>query len=1100
MKFIADLHIHSHYSRATSRSLVPEQLHRWGRLKGLQIVATGDITHPGWLAELKEQLLPSGQASGLFQLKPDLLKSAALQVPSACQQPVHFILSGEISSIYKKDGQVRKIHNVVFLPSFAAAEKLQSSLERIGNIRSDGRPILGLDARNLLEIILQTDPDAHLVPAHIWTPWFSLLGSQSGFDTIEQCFGDLTPHLFAVETGLSSDPPMNWRLSMLDRYNLISNSDAHSPENLAREANLFEAELSYPSLFRALKNEDPKGFWGTLEFFPEEGKYHMDGHRKCRRMMRPPETVQRDGLCPVCGRPATLGVSYRVHQLADRPEGARPPGRKSFMSLIPLPEVLAEVLQVGPSSKKVQGLYHSLLNGLGPELSILMDVPTSEIEKTAGLLTAEAIRRMRAGEIFAEPGYDGEYGIIHLFRDDERQELVHQSRLFQTGPFPAVRVADEPVKPKPSQPKAIEHADSGLDVDQQTAAGHRGAPLIIQAGPGSGKTRTLTHHLAGLIAAGEAAPGQVLAITFTNKASDEMRERLQEMLGAEICDALTISTFHGLGLKILREADPPPGRTKDFVLIDAEDHPEFSRQLKDRSREPVNRAALRRISLIKSLLHTPDSLPHELALTLTENFIRLYGQYEALLAEWNALDFDDLIAVPVRQMRLDAGLRRRWLQRYTTIAVDEFQDLNAAEYELFHLFAMAARHLCVIGDPDQAIYGFRGANREFFFQFQRDFPQARLLHLHRNYRSSQPIIEASKQMLGSERDSAGAPPAAVGSRIHIHAAPSDRAEAEFIVAEIEKLLGGTSHFSLDTGRADSAAAGVYSLADFAILIRSRLLMPPLIEALTRAGMPYRAATESNLASHPDAAFIFACLRIWGARQLFAPQLAVLLQHYSQNSTEPLPALVRLENERGPVGKKELNELLQRMPADNSVRLKNLITAIMDWPSDWTIAQLLPTIAHLLPGPASETTGRLRPWRQLAQPFGNRVEAFIDAAMLQREVDEWTIPSDRVSVLTLHAAKGLEFPVIFIAGCEDTMLPFSLGSSTVDIDEERRLFYVGMTRARERLYLSWAQMRLLHGQRHQQSVSRFLGDIPATLLQKIQPAKKGRRNQGQMKLF
>ena len=288
MEFVADLHIHSHFSRATSRDLTFEHLARWAQLKGVTVVGSGDIAHPGWLQEMRARLQPA--EDGLYRLNDDLAAAVQQTVPPSCQAPVRFLLGGEISSIYKKHGQTRKIHNVIFAPDFDAVAKIQAALEKIGNIRADGRPILGLDARDLLEIILNINPACHLIPAHIWTPWFALLGSKSGFDSVEECFGDLTPSIFALETGLSSDPPMNWRVSNLDRYTLVSNSDAHSPQKLAREATLFDTELSYPALFRALQTGDPAAFQGTVEFFPEEGKYHLDGHRKCNVCWEPAAT------------------------------------------------------------------------------------------------------------------------------------------------------------------------------------------------------------------------------------------------------------------------------------------------------------------------------------------------------------------------------------------------------------------------------------------------------------------------------------------------------------------------------------------------------------------------------------------------------------------------------------------------------------------------------------------------------------------------------------------------------------------------------------------------------------------------------------------
>ena len=345
MKLVADLHIHSHFSRATSPNLTFEHLTRWAQLKGIHVVGTGDIAHPGWLAEMREKLEPA--EDGLYRLKSDLAAAIQAQVPPACHAPVRFMLGGEISNIYKRGDRTRKVHNIVFAPSFDAVERLQSRLEKIGNIRSDGRPILGLDSRDLLEIVLDTDPACHLIPAHIWTPWFSLLGSKSGFDSVEECFADLTPHIFALETGLSSDPPMNWRVSALDRYTLVSNSDAHSPEKLAREATLFDTELSYAALFDALRSGDPATYLGTIEFFPEEGKYHFDGHRACGIVWDPPTTRVHNELCPVCGKPVTVGVMHRVEVLADRPIGGRPARTHPFHSLIPLPEVLGEVHGVG---------------------------------------------------------------------------------------------------------------------------------------------------------------------------------------------------------------------------------------------------------------------------------------------------------------------------------------------------------------------------------------------------------------------------------------------------------------------------------------------------------------------------------------------------------------------------------------------------------------------------------------------------------------------------------------------------------------------------------------------------------------------------------
>ncbi len=428
MKYYADFHIHSRFSRATSRDLNLEQLSLWARLKGLDVISTGDCIHPQWLKELKQKLEPA--EPGFFRLKKEYDTLAARQLPKACQKEMRFLLTGEISNIYKKDDKVRKVHNVIFLPGFDVADIVQKKLDAIGNIRSDGRPILGLDSRDLLEIVLESNPLSYLVPAHIWTPWFSALGSRGGFDSVAHCFGDLTEHIFAVETGLSSDPPMNWRLSQLDPYVMISCSDAHSAPKLGREATIFDGDYSYPGILESLRAAGNPGLVGTVEFFPQEGKYHFDGHRNCQTRLHPAETAKHKGLCPVCGKPVTVGVMARVEELADHPEGRRSPKARPFFSLIPLPEIIAAARETGSNTRGVQQLYFKMLGNLGNEMAILNDLPLDIIEKTAGSLITEGIRRVRSGDVRIAAGYDGEYGQIDIFSESERQTAKEQMTLF----------------------------------------------------------------------------------------------------------------------------------------------------------------------------------------------------------------------------------------------------------------------------------------------------------------------------------------------------------------------------------------------------------------------------------------------------------------------------------------------------------------------------------------------------------------------------------------------------------------------------------------------------------------------------------------------
>jgi len=403
--------------------MTPENIWKWAQLKGISVAGTGDFTHPKWFRELNDKLEPLG--NGLLRLKKAYRN---IDIPDLCRNEVSFLLTAEISCIYSKNGKTRKVHCLVFVPDFSSAAKLSISLAKIGNLNSDGRPILGLDAKELLKIVLDTSSDAMLVPAHAWTPHFSVFGAASGFDSLEECFGDLSHHIHAIETGLSSDPAMNWRLSALDGITLISNSDAHSPAKMGREANIFETETSYGSMMEALRTGT--GFAGTLEFFPEEGKYHYDGHRGCGISLTPEETKRYDQLCPVCGKKVTIGVMHRVHELADRAAGVKPKGAKPFRSIIPLQEIVAETLRVGVNSKTVGECYYRMLTALGNEFRIIIDAPLIDIKSSTSEQMAEAIARMRSGKVHIAPGYDGEYGKIRIFEQVTRKKVKGQELLF----------------------------------------------------------------------------------------------------------------------------------------------------------------------------------------------------------------------------------------------------------------------------------------------------------------------------------------------------------------------------------------------------------------------------------------------------------------------------------------------------------------------------------------------------------------------------------------------------------------------------------------------------------------------------------------------
>jgi len=405
---IADLHIHSKYSRATSPKMNLVELAQWARLKGIDIVSTGDFTHPAHFAAIEELLEPA--EDGLFMLKGD----------NSAMRPVRFMLTTEVSNIFKQGERTRKIHNLIFVPSIDTARSINATLASIGNIRSDGRPIFGFSAADLIKIVLETSADAMLIPAHAWTPWFSIFGSRSGFDSIEECFGEYAPHIHAIETGLSSNPAMNWRLSALDNITLISNSDAHSPSKLGREANVFDCEASYGNIMEIIKTKDKERFLFTIEFFPEEGKYHADGHRACGIMFGPDETIKAGGLCPVCGKNLTVGVLSRVEALADRPMGFVPDNAIPAKHIVPLVEILSEAIGFGTASKRVQNEYQRVITEGGNEFFILLDMSEADLLSLAGERVSGAIMKMRRGELNITPGFDGEFGKINILGKPEK--------------------------------------------------------------------------------------------------------------------------------------------------------------------------------------------------------------------------------------------------------------------------------------------------------------------------------------------------------------------------------------------------------------------------------------------------------------------------------------------------------------------------------------------------------------------------------------------------------------------------------------------------------------------------------------------------------
>lgn len=438
MSFIADFHIHSKYSRATSKEMDLENLDKWARIKGINLLGTGDFTHPGWLKELKSKLEPA--EPGFFKLR----KTGRIKLDDGWHLPepkndsgVRYVLSSEISCIYSKRNKTKKVHMIILAPSFAAVDKINAHLGWIGNLKADGRPILGLDAKELLKIVLDVSSECLAIPAHIWTPHFSVYGSESGFNSLSQCFDAYAKYIHVVETGLSSDPAMNWRVPDLDDITLISNSDSHSPSKIGREANIFEGKIAgYRQLAEALKmgKSAPSSLANrlaeTIEFFPEEGKYHFDGHRNCGVVLNPRESKIRKGKCPKCGKNMTLGVMYRIEELAKRQAGFEPAKKIPFRRLVPLEEIIAEAFGVGTASKRVENEYQDLVNKFGSEFDILAKADPDEVGRASVPQIAQALKRVREGKLNIDPGYDGEYGKIKIFGENERENFLAQKSLF----------------------------------------------------------------------------------------------------------------------------------------------------------------------------------------------------------------------------------------------------------------------------------------------------------------------------------------------------------------------------------------------------------------------------------------------------------------------------------------------------------------------------------------------------------------------------------------------------------------------------------------------------------------------------------------------
>lgn len=1063
-------------------------------------MATGDFTHPVWREEMRRDLIRD-DVSGLYRMRSPLkLQTVTPEIapPKGMENtngPL-FLLEAEISSIYKKDGAVRKIHNLVFLPDFDSVDKLCRKLEVVGNLGSDGRPILGLDSRRLLEMVLETDERGVVIPAHVWTPWFSLFGSKSGFDAVEECFGDLSSHIFALETGLSSDPDMNRLWSRLDRFALVSNSDAHSGENLGREANVFFGEPSYDGLFNALRrvaarSETPEGascrFEGTLEFFPEEGKYHLDGHRACNVVLEPDETLRLHNLCPVCGKPLTVGVLHRVMTLADRRTPASLPG-ECFASLVPLPELLGEILGVGSKSRKVQTRFSDLLSRFGSELDILHQVPESDLRSYWDTL-GEAVARMRRGQVIREGGYDGEYGTVRVFTEAERAafgtgRLHAVSRLMPlsappretagtgrpapqpprttalplleaVGLFAAAKSEKVPgvVKEKPSaatkrkreqiplseaplppsgRPRNSSFGDIAYTEAQQRAIAAGPGPVLVLAGPGSGKTRTLVGRILYLLDRG-VSPQSIVAVTFTRRAAGEMRERLVQALGPT-ADIPRADTLHALALN---EWPTDPEGGQPAVLSEEAARTAFAAANTGAATDKAAQQRLHRLweelSLARETL-TPLQHPE---------FLERYTAYKA---ERNLVDYTDL---PEGWLtRLEAGAPRPWKH----VLVDEIQDLSPLQLKLLRaLLPPSGNGFFGIGDPDQAIYGFRGAIADAGAALRELWPDLADVTLSTSYRSAEGILQAASALLGKasgrgELCAARSCPA----QLQLFSAPDAAREAVWLAEQVSRLIGVTSHTLSDARRGGARSEDLLSTpcspGEIAVLVRIKALIPPLQEALNKRGIPCLAPETEPFWAEPRVVLLLGVAGRCCGRPLPQPVPDSLTVSVPIRETDPVALLA----------------LLEAVPPFDPLFSRSAAFAAL-------------CRAY------KEHGG----WMPL-----------LDWVRLRQDLDEVRSQSEQVQLMTLHASKGLEFRAVFLPALEDGLLPFD-GVPTLletasarrevrsasplrlaESAEERRLLYVGVTRAAEAVFASHAARRTLYGRELHLAPSPFLADLTA----------------------
>ncbi len=881
--------------------------------------------------------------------------------------------------------------------------------------------------------------------------------------------------------GLSTDPPMNWMCSFLDKYTLIANSDAHSPEKLGRNANLFDTNLSYNGIINSMKSGHGDRFLGSVDFFPQEGKYHFDGHRKCNIRWSPLDTLQHDEICPVCGKKITVGVMNRIAQLADRDNVLDRKNRHPYISLIPLKEILSELEDAPPDSNKVDHRYKQLVNKAGSEFNLLLHHDVEYVRTIGGELLSEAVRRMRNREVYIQEGFDGEYGTVKVFKSGEIRNYIpsESMSLFEEpgSSYPAVRnplplvsfdlkvyrelkcrkprfesVEEQSLSPE----RSVTGKQADMDDDQAEAVKHYNGPALIMAGPGTGKTKVLTSRVAYLIQQKNINPCSILAITFTNKAAREMKERLSAMLDKDIMDQLRICTFHAFGLSIIKEYLENSGKTSSFSLIDEDDKYQILSELgTDRSKikEIGERISEKKQSLNYGIVEGDESLNE------------IFTKYNQRLTQSDAFDFDDLICYPVQLFLEHPDILSVYRKRIEWILVDEYQDINLPQYRMIRLLMPETdSNLFVIGDPNQSIYGFRGADVRYIQMFREEYQKAYVFRLRKSYRCTDSILQASGNVLMTDKKFLEG--LKKGIKIRIAENATDKSEAEYVARTIESMIGGVGFFSIDSqvARGDQEEE-IESLSDFAILCRISTQMPVLEKALKDHNIPYHKIADDPVFKQEPVKSVLDVYRF-----SLNPKNTVLRSRLLKNRIIAMNEL------------QLLNEMIR--DKDLACKLEYIINHYFE--NQFKDNELL---VNLL--------------LETARKYEKNEKDFLQNILLGTGVDTWKPAIEAVNLMTLHASKGLEFNCVFITGCEENLMPYSLFENKhADPEEERRLLYVGMTRAKNYLFLTNARRRFLMGRDYSPRRSYFLDQIENELVETevayIKP--KGNKDREQLELF